>query len=44
MLDHDDRDAELAGNLPIRVDLTTAECRFLDVAEFVDLMRRGRFG
>jgi hypothetical protein len=41
LLDHGDKDAELAGNMPIRVDLITGECRQLDIIEVVGYWNRG---
>ncbi|MBT1187916.1 hypothetical protein HET69_29010 [Streptomyces sp. CJ_13] len=40
-LDGGDEDAQLAGNLPVSVDLATGECSFITWAEAHDLMDRG---
>ncbi|MEU6057825.1 hypothetical protein [Streptomyces sp. NPDC047097] len=39
-LDHGQEDMQLGGNLPVAVDLTTGDCRFLDWEEADDLMER----
>ncbi|MCT9094049.1 hypothetical protein N4G70_35120 [Streptomyces sp. ASQP_92] len=42
-LDEGDEDAQLGGNLPIRVDLKTGECSFVTWEELDDFMERGLF-
>ncbi|MET7423829.1 hypothetical protein [Dactylosporangium sp. NPDC005555] len=41
LVDHGDQDAELAGNPPIRVDLRTGKCEYIDLLEAFDYMSRG---
>ncbi|MER8093655.1 hypothetical protein [Streptomyces goshikiensis] len=40
-LDHGDRDSQLAGNLPISVDLTTGDCVFITWQDAEGFMDRG---
>lgn len=40
VVDHGIESAELAGNLPIRVDLETGACEYIDLLEMFDYMSR----
>jgi hypothetical protein len=40
-LDHGVKDAELAGNVPIRVNTITGECEFIDLDDVLAYRRRG---
>ncbi|MET7423828.1 hypothetical protein [Dactylosporangium sp. NPDC005555] len=44
LVDHGIELAALAGNSPIRVDLTTGACDYVDDDDLFTYMRRGRMG